>query len=491
MSMFHFKQKIIPVRMGLRTLVGITLGIVCSLLPWEAKADPAPLIPGDAEHAPLCETTEQRDARMRWWRDAKFGMFIHFGLYSGLEGQYKGRDGGAEWLQKNLEISSEDYAREALPRFRPVPGCTEQWAELAQTAGCRYAVLTSKHHEGFALFTTKQSDYSAPSAIGRDIVGEFAQSMRARNIRVGFYHSVIDWHHPAYDNTICPDLAYPAGQAEDLLRKGIPRDHAAYKRYLHAQVHELLSQYGKVDIIWWDYSQGKLSGETGWGAIELMQMARELHPGIIMNNRLYAYSGYDAANDKDALDLRCGDFRTPEKRLLTAGAEGDWETCMTLAHLWGFNAKDTRYKTPAELIRQLQYCAAYGGNLLLNISPRADGSVAPAAVDIFRRIGRWMQVNGETIYGSRPIGKNALPLPHDWLACRVGNAVYLFPPLHACTEEVRITLPAEGYDFHSARVLGQPDCPVRITRTGEQQELVIPAGAAQLAPEGLPVIRLD
>ncbi len=447
------------------------------------------LVPEDAEHVALVESAAQREARMRWWREAKFGMFIHFGLYSGLEGKYKGRDGGAEWLQKNLEISSEDYAREALPRFHPAPGCTELWADLAQTAGCRYAVLTSKHHEGFALFNTRQTDYCAPAKIGRDIVGEFTSSMRSRGIRVGFYHSVIDWHHPSYDNTICPDMCYPVGQAENLRKKGILRDHAAYQKYLHAQVRELLTQYGTVDIIWWDYSQGNLSGETGWKAKELIRMARELHPAIIMNNRLYAYSGFDAANDKESLDLRCGDFRTPERRLPVPGAAGDWETCMTLGNLWGYNPEDLRhYKCPADLIRQLEFCASFGGNLLLNISPRADGSVSPATIDTFRRIGRWMKINSEAIYGSRPLEK-PLPLPPGWLACRgTGDAVYLFPPPDACRESLQIALPA-SFSSRTACVLGLPQAAVRLERINQRLFLSIPGLPMEKIPEGLPVIR--
>lgn len=166
---------------------------VCGVSAAEQKAD-KPL--------PWEETGAQRDARMQWWRDAKFGMFIHYGIYSGLAGEFKGRKGGAEWIQTNLGLSSAEYAAEALPKFCPARGCTEQWAELAKAAGCRYAVLTSKHHDGFGLFDSAETDFCTGKAIKRDLVKEFADSFRSRGMKVGLYHGVIDWHHPDYDNTI-------------------------------------------------------------------------------------------------------------------------------------------------------------------------------------------------------------------------------------------------------------------------------------------------
>ena len=456
-----------------------------------------PVVAGDDDHAPLYEDTAQRDARMSWWRKAKFGMFIHFGIYSGLAGEFQGKNGGAEWLQTNLGLDTDTYAAEAIPKFHPAEGCTEAWAELAEQAGCGYMVLTTKHHDGFALFKTATSDYSAHALLGRDIVQEYVESARKHGMRVGFYHSVIDWHHPSYDNTIQPSLCYPRGQAAMLKKKGIPRDHAAYQKYLHAQVRELLTSYGKVDVMWWDYSQGKLSGTVGWRAPELIEMTRELQPGVIMNNRLYAYTGYDASRDASKLDLRCGDFTTPEKRLPELGCSGsDWESCMTLGSHWGYNRKDTNYKTPTRLIRQLEQCAAYGGNLLLNVSPREDGSLTPQAIDTFQRIGRWMKMNGEAIYESLPVP--SLTLPKEWMASQVGEVTYLLPPALKPKEDVVVRIPAHEIDTVTPTVLGQPDCRVTVTRVEEAGEdepkafmqLTIPAAAWTDALEGLPVIKL-
>ena len=244
-----------------------------------SAAAPGLPLPADANHAAVKETAEERNRRMEWWRDAKFGMFIHYGLYSGLAGEWKGKPGGSEWIQKNVEVDTDSYAAEALPLFKPKEGLTEEWARLARDAGCQYVVLTSKHHEGFGLFDSAQTDYDAKSAVNRDIIREYVDSCRKRGLKVGLYHSVIDWHHPSYDNTICPDLCYPAGQAEMLKRKNIPRDHAAYQKYLHAQVRELMTRYAPIDIMWWDYSQGlESAGTDGHGALHQSRRHHEQPP---------------------------------------------------------------------------------------------------------------------------------------------------------------------------------------------------------------------
>lgn len=438
---------------------------------------------GDADHAAVTETAAERDARMAWWRGAKFGMFIHYGLYSGLGGFFKGKFGGGEWIQRNLRLDTETYAAEAEPLFRPAEGCTEEWAKLAEEAGCRYMVLTSKHHEGFALFDAPNSDYSSMKLVGRDLVREFAESARKHGMRVGLYHSVIDWHQKDYDNTICPDLCYPEDQAQMLKDRGIPRNHAAYQQYLHEQVRTLLTKYGKIDILWWDYSQGAAAGERGWKAPALMTMCRELQPGVIMNNRLYSFSGFDKSRDGVQLDLRCGDYTTPEKRIPEKGYPGiDWEACMTVGDKWGYCKVDWKLKSPAVIIRQLQECAAKGGNLLLNIGPKADGSVPPRVAEIFRSVGAWMRVNGEAIYGSRPAYD--ISLPEGCLASRAGGALYIFLPQQKDPGE--LLLPAELAKNATISVLGQPDAPV----TADDKGIHVPASVRAAAPEGLPVLKI-
>lgn len=482
--------------MTIPKLTHFALMTALALLPVAVAQQELPAA-GDADHAPVTETRDERDVRMDWWRKAKFGMFVHYGLYSGLGGVFKGQPGGAEWLQTNLGLDTETYAAEALPLFRPAPGCTEEWADLAEKAGCRYMVLTSKHHDGFALFDTQTSDYSSAKTVGRDIVREFTASARKRGMQVGLYHSVIDWHHPAYDNTICPDLCYPVNQAEMLKNRGIPRDHATYQKYLHDQVRELMTNYGTIDILWWDYSQGAAAGERGWKAPALMTMCRELNPSVIMNNRLYAFSGFDPACDSVQLDLRCGDYTTPEKRIPARGYPGiDWESCMTVGDKWGYNRFDLNIKSPATIIRQLQQCAAKGGNLLLNIGPKGDGSVPPYIKDVFLRVGKWMEVNGESIYESTPVYE--ITLPEGWMCSLVYEDTYLFPPDLVIDHDVELLIPAHEIDTVEPEVLGQPDCKVTVERIelpGKDEprafmRFVIPASAWKNAVEGLPVIKL-
>lgn len=471
--------------------------IAAAVLTLTAEGQQVLPVAGDANHAAVTETNDERDVRMAWWRKAKFGMFIHYGLYSGLAGEFKGEPGGSEWIQTNLGLDTETYAAEALPLFKPAPGCAESWAALAEEAGCRYMVLTSKHHDGFALFDTATSDYNSKKVAGRDLVREFAMAARRHGMQVGLYHSVIDWHHPSYDNTICPDLCYPVNQAKMLKEKGIPRNQDLYKKYLHSQVRELLNNYGTIDIMWWDYSQGAAEGERAWAAPALMNMCREANPGIIMNNRLYSFSGFDPSRDSVQLDLRCGDYTTPEKRLPAKGYPGiDWESCMTVGDKWGYNRYDVNLKSPATIIRQLQQCAAKGGNLLLNINPMADGTVPVGVQEVFRRVGKWMAVNGEAIYESTPA--YSVTLPEGWMCSVVYEDTYIFPPDLFTPNDVELLIPAHEIDTVEPEVLGQPDCKVTVERIelpGEDEpqafmRFVIPAEAWQNAVEGLPVIKL-
>ncbi len=471
-------------------VAAMMLGTIC----------PAQLAP--AAPATQQETKEQRDARMKWWRDAKFGMFIHYGLYSGLGGYFKGTPGGGEWIQCNLGLDTDTYAAEALPLFQPAEGCTEAWAELAKEAGCRYMVLTSKHHEGFALFDAINSDYCSGAVLGRDIVKEFADSARKAGMKVGLYHSVIDWHQQDYDNTICRDLCYPAGQERMLKEKQIPRNHAAYQEYLHTQVRQLVRNYGPIDIMWWDYSQGKLSGEA-WKAQELMQTCRDANPGVLFNNRLYAFSGFDPSQDTTALDFSQGDFSTPEKRIPREGYPGrDWEACMTVGNRWGFHQDDhEHYKSPETIIYQLQECAAKGGNLLLNIGPRADGSIPEGIVEVFKRVGAWMKVNGESIYNSRPLG-DELDLPEDLTGSVVWDDIYIFLPKRTPGEEDMdyvLSFPANQVNAVFPTILGLEEYEVTMERVeekdanGETQyylDFIIPAEVWEQSVEGLPVLKL-
>ncbi len=457
--------------------------------------------PSEDDFAVTDTMTPPAADHMAWWKEAHLGMFIHFGLYSGLGGEFQGKPCGAEWTQNNLQISSSFYASEALPLFHPAEDCMTQWAALAKAAGCRYAVLTSKHHDGFALFDTETSQYSSQALLGRDLCREFADACRAEGLHVGFYHSVIDWHHPHYDYTIPSDLPYPRYQKEELELNNIPRDQEAYIAYLHKQAEELTTKYGKVDILWWDYSGGEMQGDRAWKATELMAACRAHQPGIIMNNRLFAYSGTTADQAADAAAAAkkdCGDFITPEQRVPEEGlGEQAWESCMTVGRNWGYNRYDKDYKSPAAIIATLEECVAKGGNLLLNINPRGDGSVPEPVVAVFRRLGDWMQVNGEAIYGARPA--TGVTLPEGVRIVAVQEDLYIYLPQQKPEGEYyTLSIPAHELDEVEPEILGQPDCRVtteRVELPGEEEPdarmlFRIPAAAWEQAVENTPVLKL-
>lgn len=312
-----------------------------------APASAAAALPGD----------DTRASRMKWWREATFGMFVHWGLYSVL--------GRHEWVMEMEGIPVPEYERLA-GRFTPKPNAARDWARLARQAGQKYIVMTTKHHEGFCLFDSKLTDYTAPkSACGRDLVREYVEAARAEGLRVGFYYSLMDWRHP--DGAACA------------------RDEAARRRfvdYIHGQIRELLTNYGKIDVLWYDVSWPL--DARGWESEKMNQMVFELQPGVIVNNR----NGLD------------GDFSTPEQRIRAEKEGRAWEACMTMNDSWGYHAADDAWKSPKTVLRNLATCAAGGGNYLLNIGPKPDGSIPEESVRILSAVGRWMEKNGAAIYGT-------------------------------------------------------------------------------------------
>ena len=352
------------------------------------------------------ETAEQREARMAWWREARFGMFVHWGLYSGLAGTWEGKavgtSGGMEWIENYVKADTDTYAKAALPLFRPGPEFAREWARLARQAGCRYLVFTTKHHEGFALHDSKAGDFNAGARLHRDLVKEIVAAVRAEGLRVGFYHSVIDWHHDQYAYARSQQLPHPL---KGKPYPNGPRDHARYQDYLRQQVTELVSNY-PVDILWWDYSAQDFQGDEAWRASELINLVRAKQPNIIMNNRLFrspeaGWASMATEGYLPHLDPRYGDFITPEQHIPATGMPGvDWETCMTMNTTWGYSDHDHAWKSAETLIRNLVDIASKGGNYLLNIGPRGDGTVPQESVQSLRTIGDWMKVNGEAIYAT-------------------------------------------------------------------------------------------
>ncbi|MDX9974788.1 MAG: alpha-L-fucosidase [FCB group bacterium] len=356
------------------------------------------------EAKPAVETKEVRDARMSWWREARFGMFVHWGLYSGLGGNWKGEStgatGGKEWIQNAVKADTWEYAHEAIPLFRPKEGFATEWANLARDAGCRYLVFTSKHHEGFGLFNSQYTDYDAYDTVGRDLCKEIVEAVHGAGLKVGFYHSVIDWHHPQYDYDAANKLPHP------LRGKPSPngaRNHSIYVDYLHHQVRELLTNYGPIDIMWWDFSKAGNDGPF-WRSDELMSMARELQPAIVSNDRLYDTPDIEKEDSSDRLrnwKPEHGDFTTPEQTVPATGVPGvDWEVCMTMNTSWGYSEQDVAWKPTKQLLQTLVDIVSKGGNYLLNVGPKGDAGIPEESVTRMREIGEWMGVNGDAIYGT-------------------------------------------------------------------------------------------
>ena len=331
------------------------------------------------------ETEAQKMQRMKWWTDARFGMFIHWGLYA-LPARH-------EWVKNAERMTNEQYQK-YFEMFNPDLYDPKEWARQAKAAGMKYVVLTAKHHEGFCLFDSKFTDYKATNTpIAKDLIKEYVEAFRAEGLKVGFYYSLIDWHHPDY--TI--DRYHPLRQESDTayarLNKG--RDMNKYREYLKNQVRELLTNYGEISIIWFDFSfpgkNGK--GRADWDSENLLKLARSLQPGIIVDDRL------------DLKEIEGGwDFVSPEQVKVTKWPEYNgkkiaWETCQTFSGSWGYFRDEYTWKSNAQLLELLIESVSKGGNLLLNVGPTARGTFDQRAQDRLMSMGEWMKLNSRSVYG--------------------------------------------------------------------------------------------
>lgn len=307
----------------------------------------------------LEQIASTRDERMQWWREARFGIFVHFGLYAQI--------GRNEWVQTCENIPVDEYEKLAQT-FAPKEGCCREWAAMAKKAGAKYMVLTTRHHEGFSLWDSKANPFNSVNyGPHRDIVREFVDACREFGLKIGFYSSLMDWHHP--DGGIC---AY-----DDEAR-------ARFTKYIRDLNEELLTQYGKIDILWYDVAWPMEHAE-GWDSLARNQYLRSLQPHIIINDR----------------SRIAEDFGTPEEHLTPA--DRDWEACMTFNGIsWGYidSEQAVPYSyTPQRILGMLQTCCERGGNLLLNFGPAPDGSVPKEVVEPLTKVGEWLKVNGEAVYG--------------------------------------------------------------------------------------------
>lgn len=378
--------------------------------------------------------------RIEWFREARFGMFIHWGLYA--------LPARGEWVRSNERMPESEY----LPFFNSFAAQdfdARAWARLAREAGMKYAVLTAKHHDGFCLFDSRYTDFkSTNTPFGRDAVREFVEAFRAEGLRVGLYYSLLDWHHPDYPHA--DDRHHPdRGRVSD---EG--RDFDRYLDYMHAQVRELCEDYGKIDIFWFDFSYDDMRASR-WRAQELARMVRALQPEAILDNRLeVSGEGFGSLATADPQET-AGDFVSPEQIVPPEGIRDAlgrpvmWEACVTINNHWGYCETDRFYKPAGMIVRKLVECVSKGGNLLLNVGPDARGAIPEKQAEILRQVGAWMRKNGESIYGCGPAPLDKpeygrITAGHGALYYHIFDMPIGYVPLYGADARTRVTLLHSG-----------------------------------------------
>lgn len=337
----------------------------------------------------LNESKEDFDKRMEWWRDDKLGMFIHWGPYAVPAGIYKGEEveGIGEWIMNNGQIPVEEYETFAK-QFNPIAYNADQWVQLAKQAGMKYIVITSKHHDGFSLWDSNVTEYDVmdTAPIKRDLLAELKEACDKYDVKLCFYHSIMDWHHPDAQAPHYPDY--------NTDKKKNPNFDRYVEHYLKPQLTELVKKYDP-DVLWFD---GEWIPEwTHEHGVALYTYLRKLKPDLIINNRVdKGRQGMQGMNKEGGKYV--GDFGTPEQEILEESSDFDWEACMTMNDTWGFKKNDHNWKSSKTLIHHLVDVAAKGGNYLLNVGPTAEGLIPQASVERLLAMGEWLEKNGEAIY---------------------------------------------------------------------------------------------
>ncbi|MGM1016064.1 MAG: alpha-L-fucosidase [Actinomycetota bacterium] len=394
--------------------------------------------------------------RQDWFDHARFGLFVHFGLYSGAARH--------EWVQNYERLTDEEY-RPYFEHFDPDRFDARAIARTAKATGMSYVVLTTKHHDGFALWDSSLTDFTSVTATGRDLVREYVDALRAEGLKVGLYHSLIDWHHP--DFTV--DWNHPRRDDENAHALNEGRDMARYREYLHGQVRELLTSYGEIDYLFFDFTYpeekngwaGKGPGD--WDADALLALCRELQPTMLVNDRL----GIPA------------DFVTPEQYQPTAPIMRDgepltWEACQTLNGSWGYHRDNTDQKSATLLVQMLADSVSMDGNMLLNVGPDGRGAIAPRDARTLAEIGAWMQLHGTSIIGA---GHAEFAPPREGVYTRRGDKLYL----HLFSWPLGfVHLPGLEGKVSYARLLDDGSwLKTSATDPAQQADLMTPAGEAE------------
>jgi alpha-L-fucosidase len=328
--------------------------------------------------------TKKTPGDTSWFVQDRFGLFIHWGLYA-MPARH-------EWIKHREEIQDDVYDSRYFKRFDPDLYDPNLWAAAAAGAGMKYFVVTTKHHEGFCLWDSKLTDYKAPNTpAGRDLLRPMVEAFRSRDLRVGLYHSLIDWHHPHY--VIDPHIG-PLRNSPDREKLNESRRQALYAKYLHGQVKELLSEYGQVDILWCDFSypkpDGSGKGRKDWDSEKLIKLIRKLQPKIVLNDRLDLEEGWD---------IKTPEQFQPREWIRYKGQPVVWEACQTFSGSWGYHRDESSWKSVDQLVQMLVDTVSKGGNLLLNVGPTARGEFDERALARLSGMGEWMRRHGRSIYG--------------------------------------------------------------------------------------------
>jgi alpha-L-fucosidase len=345
-----------------------------------------------------------------WFTHDRFGMFIHWGLYA-LPARH-------EWVKSRERINDDAYQK-YFEHFDPDLYDPQAWAAAARAAGMKYVVLTSKHHEGFCLWDSNVTDYKAPNTpCGKDLLRPFVEAFRAAGLKVGFYYSLIDWHHPEFPI----DVLHPLRDQPDAAEINQRRDMRKYVAYMREQVRELLTNYGKIDIIWFDFSYPDRASSTGlpgkgrndWQSEALLSLVRELQPEIVVNNRLDL--------PPEQADVYTPEQFQPRQWMHVDGKPVVWETCQTFSGSWGYHRDETTWKSPEQLIQMLVNSVACGGNLLMNVGPTARGTFDDRALSALQVYGDWMKLHSRAIYGCT---QSEYAAPTDCRLTQNGKRLYL------------------------------------------------------------------
>jgi alpha-L-fucosidase len=419
----------------------------------------------------IAETKAQRDQRMKWWRDARFGMFIHWGLYAVPAGEYNGKRSEriGEWIMEWANIPRAEYEKFAM-QFNPVKFDAKEWVRIAKDAGMKYIVITSKHHDGFALYGSEVSNYDIVDATPyrKDPIKALAAEAKKQGLKFCFYYSIVDWHHPtAYVDA--PGKDPTAGNRTTKLKPGGKEE---YLKYMKAQLRELITTYDPGVLWfdgewqeWWTESDGK----------ELYKYVRSLKPDIIINNRVgRGRQGMQGMSKTD--QEYAGDFGTPEQQIPANGLPGvDWESCMTMNTTWGFKFYDDKWKSSEQLIRNLIDIASKGGNYLLNVGPISEGLIPSQSVERLADMGNWMRTNGASIYGTTA-SPFATQLSFGRATSKPGR-VYLH--VFDWPSDGNLIVPAFGKEIKTAYLLVAPRKRLKVTAGPNGISLQLPKQAPE------------